>query len=105
MTLGQALAHMHRWHDALDPAKNKTDRKAIEIVARHADRLVLTEEVLTSKEAMDYLKVGRTTLWNMIRKGEIAAYSVGTGRTSSHRFFKHELTAWLRKRRKRCARS
>ena len=53
------------------------------------------EEILTSKEARDLLKIGRTKLWELTRKNVIPAYRLGTGRTSTLRYKRSELLAWL----------
>ena len=53
------------------------------------------EEVLTSREARDLLKIGRTKLWQLTRENIIPAYRVGTGQRSGLRYKKSELLAWL----------
>ena len=52
-------------------------------------------EILTSREAREFLKVGRTTLWQLTRDKVIPAYRVGTGKRSSLRYRKPELIDWL----------
>ncbi len=53
------------------------------------------EEILTSREARELLKIGRTKLWELTRRSLIPAYRVGDGKTSSLRYKKSELLAWL----------
>ncbi len=55
--------------------------------------------ILTSREAQELLKIGRTKLWELTRKNAIPAYRVGTGRTSSLRYKRSELIAWLDRNR------
>ncbi len=55
--------------------------------------------ILTSREAQELLKIGRTKLWDLTRKNAIPAYRVGTGRTSSLRYKRSELIAWLDRNR------
>ena len=55
--------------------------------------------ILTSREAQELLKIGRTKLWDLTRKNDIPAYRVGTGRTSSLRYKRSELIAWLDRNR------
>lgn len=55
----------------------------------------IPEEILTSREARELLKVGRTKLWQMTRQNEIPAYRVGTGKKAGLRYKKSELLAWL----------
>ena len=52
-------------------------------------------EILTSREARSFVKIGRTKLWELTRSGKIPAYRVGEGRTSDLRYKKSELLAWL----------
>ena len=51
--------------------------------------------LLTSREAAQLLRIGRTKLWELTRSGEIPAYRVGTGRTSPLRYKRQELLRWL----------
>ena len=53
------------------------------------------EEVLTSREARELLKIGRTKLWELTRENVIPAYRVGSGERSGLRYKKSELLAWL----------
>jgi excisionase family DNA binding protein len=53
------------------------------------------EEILTSTEAMELLKIGRTKLWELTREHAIPAYRVGQGKRSSLRYKRSELLAWL----------
>ncbi len=66
---------------------------------RHAENQAPTsfarEEILTSREARELLKIGRTKLWELTRGNVIPAYRVGTGRNGGLRYKKSELLAWL----------
>ena len=53
------------------------------------------EEILTSNEAMELLKIGRTKLWELTREHVIPAYRVGQGKRASLRYKRSELLAWL----------
>ena len=57
------------------------------------------DEILTSREACELLKIGRTKLWDMTRKSEIPAYRIGEGRTSGLRYRRSELLAFLDQKR------
>jgi excisionase family DNA binding protein len=52
-------------------------------------------EILTSREARELLKIGRTKLWDLTRKNVIPAYRLGHGKTSGLRYKRSELLAWL----------
>ncbi len=53
------------------------------------------EEILTAREAQQFLKIGRTKLWDLTRRNEIPAYRVGPGSRSSLRYMRSELLRWL----------
>ena len=56
-------------------------------------------EILTSREAREFLKVGRTKLWQLTRDKVIPAYRVGTGKKARLRYRKPELIDWLEQHR------
>jgi excisionase family DNA binding protein len=53
------------------------------------------EEILTSREARQLLKIGRTKLWELTRSAMIPAYRVGEGKRSDLRYKRSELLHWL----------
>jgi excisionase family DNA binding protein len=57
------------------------------------------DEILTSREAQELLKIGRTKLWELTRKNLIPAYRLGDGSRASLRFKRSELMAWLERNR------
>jgi excisionase family DNA binding protein len=57
------------------------------------------EEILTSREARELLKIGRTKLWELTRKSVVPAYRLGRGKTSGLRYKRSELLAWLEEHR------
>ena len=57
------------------------------------------DEILTSREACDLLKIGRTKLWELTRANAIPAYRVGTAKRSSLRYKTSELLEWLERNR------
>ena len=59
------------------------------------DANVTQDEILTSREARQLLKIGRTKLWELTRTGTIPAYRVGVGKTSDLRYKRSELLRWL----------
>jgi hypothetical protein len=61
--------------------------------------LASPEEVLTSREARGFLKIGRTKLHELTRRQVIPAYRIGKGRTSSLRYLKSDLIGWLYRQR------
>lgn len=58
-----------------------------------------SEEILTSREAQELLKIGRTKLWELTRTSLIPAYRLGSGKRSSLRYKRSELLAWLDRNR------
>lgn len=63
------------------------------------DRTGWNDEILTSREARELLKIGRTKLWELTTSAIIPAYRIGDGKTSSLRYRKSELLAWLERNR------
>ena len=57
------------------------------------------DEILTSRQARDLLKIGRTKLWELTKSKVVPAYRVGEGRTSSLRYKRSELLGWLESNR------
>ena len=57
------------------------------------------DEILTSREAQEFLKIGRTKLWELTKSKQLPADRVGWGRTSSLRYKKSERLEWLEKNR------
>ena len=53
------------------------------------------DEILTSREACELLKIGRTKLWELTRTSLIPAYRLGSGKRSGLRYKRSELLAWL----------
>ncbi len=53
------------------------------------------DEILTAREAQQLLKIGRTKLWDLTRRGMVPAYRVGPGSRSSLRYMRTELLQWL----------
>jgi len=60
---------------------------------------IAKEEILTSREARELLRIGRTKLWELTREQVIPAYRVGNGKRSSLRYKRSELLAWLDRNR------
>ena len=57
------------------------------------------DELLTSREVQDLLKIGRTKLWDLVRNNDFPAYRLGDGSRASLRFKRSELLAWLEQNR------
>jgi len=53
------------------------------------------DEILTSREAMALLKIGRTKLWQLTRDSSVPAYRLGHGPGAVLRYKRSELIAWL----------
>ena len=58
-----------------------------------------SDEILTSREAQELLKIGRTKLWELTRKSLIPAYRVGHSKRSALRYKRSELLDWLNQNR------
>ena len=53
------------------------------------------DEILTSREARELLKIGRTKLWQLTRENLIPAYRLGSGKTAALRYRRSDLLAFL----------
>lgn len=58
-----------------------------------------SEQILTSREARAFLRIGRTKLHELTRRQDIPAYRIGEGRTSSLRYLRSDLLGWLVRQR------
>lgn len=64
-----------------------------------AHQVRVKTEILTSQEARELLKIGRTKLWELTRTAKIPAYRIGPGKTSGLRYKKADLMQWLEQNR------
>ena len=71
-------------------------RDASETSTRPSKR---SEEILTTREAQQLLKIGRTKLWELTRTNLIPAYRLGDGKRAGLRYKRSELLAWLDRNR------
>jgi hypothetical protein len=53
------------------------------------------DQVLTSREARELLRIGRTKLHELTRRQMIPAYRIGPGKTSGLRYLRADLMRWL----------
>jgi excisionase family DNA binding protein len=70
-------------------------RKQTESTAVAEVNQINGDEILTSREACLFVKIGRTKLWELTRSGKVPAYRVGDGRTSDLRYKRSDLLRWL----------
>jgi excisionase family DNA binding protein len=59
----------------------------------------VSDPILTSREVCALVRIGRTSLWSLVKRGEIPCYRIGDGVTSAHRFRQSEVMAWFEGRR------
>jgi excisionase family DNA binding protein len=57
------------------------------------------DEILTSREACELLKIGRTKLWELTRLNFFPAYRLGRSNRAELRYKRSELLAWLEQNR------
>ena len=67
--------------------------------AERGGRMRIEDEILTTREACELLKIGRTKLWELTRDSLVPAYRVGQGKNSGLRFKRVDLLAWLERNR------
>ena len=52
-------------------------------------------ELMTTAQVLEFLQIGRTKLWGLVRTGSIAAYRIGDGPNGSLRYRHKEIVDWL----------
>lgn len=67
--------------------------------ARQQKSISEPDAILTSREARQLLKIGRTKLHELTRRKAIPAYRIGTGKTSGLRYCRRDLLGWLYEQR------
>jgi len=63
--------------------------------SRATERRVPEPELLTTAQVLALLQIGRTKLWELVRRGDLPAYRIGDGRTAPLRFRRTEVLRWL----------
>ena len=52
-------------------------------------------EILTTSQVLALLQIGRTKLWELVRAGAFPAFRLGEAPTSSLRYRRADVLAWL----------
>ena len=55
-------------------------------------------EILTTAQVLDLLQIGRTKLWELVRAGAFPAFRLGESPSSSLRYRRSHVLAWLEDR-------
>ncbi len=55
--------------------------------------------LLTTAQVLDFLQIGRTKLWGLVRSGAISAFRIGDGPNGSLRYRRADIVDWLEKQR------
>ena len=56
-------------------------------------------ELMTTAQVLEFLQIGRTKLWGLVRCGAISAYRIGDGPNGSLRYRREEIVNWLEQQR------
>jgi excisionase family DNA binding protein len=56
-------------------------------------------ELLTTSQVLALLQIGRTKLWELVRREAFPAYRIGEGRNSSLRYRRSDVLGWLERNR------
>ena len=57
------------------------------------------DDLLTTAQVLDFLQIGRTKLWNLVRTGAISAFRIGDGPNGSLRYRRADIVSWLESQR------
>jgi predicted DNA-binding transcriptional regulator AlpA len=55
--------------------------------------------LLTTAQVLDFLQIGRTKLWGLVRTGAIVAFRIGDGPNGSLRYRRADIVNWLESHR------
>jgi predicted DNA-binding transcriptional regulator AlpA len=55
--------------------------------------------LLTTAQVLDFLQIGRTKLWGLVRTGAISAFRIGDGPSGSLRYRRTDIMNWLESQR------
>ena len=53
------------------------------------------DDLLTTAQVLDFLQIGRTKLWGLVRTGAISAFRIGAGPNGSLRYRRADIVEWL----------
>ena len=56
-------------------------------------------ELMTTAQVLEFLQIGRTKLWELVRSGAISAYRIGDGPNGNLRYRRAEIVNWLERQR------
>ena len=57
------------------------------------------DDLLTTAQVLDFLQIGRTKLWGLVRTGAISAFRIGDGPNGSLRYRRSDIVNWLERQR------
>jgi predicted DNA-binding transcriptional regulator AlpA len=57
------------------------------------------DDLLTTAQVLDFLQIGRTKLWGLVRTGAISAFRIGDGPNGSLRYRRTDIVDWLESQR------
>jgi predicted DNA-binding transcriptional regulator AlpA len=57
------------------------------------------DDLLTTAQVLDFLQIGRTKLWRLVRTGAISAFRIGDGPNGSLRYRRGDIVNWLERQR------
>ncbi len=60
------------------------------------------DDLLTTAQVLDFLQIGRTKLWGLVRTGAISAFRIGDGPNGSLRYRRADIVDWLESQRVVC---
>jgi hypothetical protein len=57
------------------------------------------DDLQTTAQVLDFLQIGRTKLWGLVRTGAISAFRIGDGPNGSLRYRRTDIMNWLERQR------
>jgi len=57
------------------------------------------DDLMTTAQVLEFLQIGRTKLWGLVRAGSISAFRIGDGPNGSLRYRRADIVRWLESQR------
>ncbi len=56
---------------------------------------MIDDALLTTAQVLEFLQIGRTKLWGLVRNGDIPAFRIGDGPNGRLRYRRTDVDRWL----------
>lgn len=67
--------------------------KAVAVAEKNSQSSVWDDELMTTRELMEFLSLSRTKVWELVNKEQLPAFKIG----GDYRYRRSEVLGWLEK--------